>query len=447
MTRQATRLMCAAFRWRFCPCSPASGAARAEPAFAIRTGYRLFDLSHVNNTGGGIRTAFGSIYTQTILAGSYRSASWRDGGNLLPANPDARFNAGADVRDAVSTSMSRATISTTVSSFEVTEANVYLLGRLIPRHARSVPGRKCRPRWSFRPASCSRCSGSGSAISGPGSKPASSCRTMAFGLPDDNSFVRNSDRVHLQRAGYRCGVRHRTRPLDRDGGRHVNGEAGSGGDNNNEKKVVAQAVRQFSDLAHRCEWCHQRRKHRRATREMCGRPRVACLRASTSGRLAHCSARWTTSRANTMSGNSGSGCRLFRGEPAARPWDQPEVHPRLVRPRPRHQYRRAHAGLDRDRVHPHSVSAGADVRAREGRPTAGSRSSRPAVRFRAAPVLLTKRRLVSRIGSHVNAEIDEARGQRDATSEEYLVVSERGATKLGVMHRRPNVSRTSDSGH
>ena len=69
--------------------------ARAEPAFAARTGYSCAQC-HVNRTGGGMRTTFGSLYTQTILPA--RLLRLRDGGNLLPADPDARFAYGGDVR-------------------------------------------------------------------------------------------------------------------------------------------------------------------------------------------------------------------------------------------------------------------------------------------------------------------------------------------------------------
>ena len=65
-----------------------TATVRAEPAFAVRTGYRCSQC-HVNRTGGGLRTPFGSIYTQTTLPA--RVLAWRDGGNLLPADPDARF--------------------------------------------------------------------------------------------------------------------------------------------------------------------------------------------------------------------------------------------------------------------------------------------------------------------------------------------------------------------
>jgi hypothetical protein len=82
----------------------------------------------MNRTGGGIRTSFGSIYTQTILP--TRLLRWRDGGNLLPANPDARFAFGANVRAQYLnvTSEDREDIS----SFEIPEANLYGELRLAP---------------------------------------------------------------------------------------------------------------------------------------------------------------------------------------------------------------------------------------------------------------------------------------------------------------------------
>ena len=101
---------------------------RAEPAFAVRTGYRCAQC-HVNRTGGGGRTSFGSIYTQTILP--HRLLRWREGGNLLPANPDARFGFGGDARFQYLGVTPRG--GETSSSFEVAEANLYAEVRLVPR--------------------------------------------------------------------------------------------------------------------------------------------------------------------------------------------------------------------------------------------------------------------------------------------------------------------------
>ena len=101
--------------------------ALAEPAFAVRTGYRC-STCHANRTGGGIRTAFGSIYTQTTLP--HRPLSWGAASTLLRGNPDARFAFGGDLRGQYLTVESRELED--VSSFELAEANVYAEARLIP---------------------------------------------------------------------------------------------------------------------------------------------------------------------------------------------------------------------------------------------------------------------------------------------------------------------------
>jgi len=100
---------------------------RAEPAFAVRTGYRCSQC-HENRTGGGLRTPFGSIYSQTVLP--RRLLHWRAEGNLLPADPDARFAVGADARFQYLSLDSRH--GEDISSFEIPEANVYGAVRLAP---------------------------------------------------------------------------------------------------------------------------------------------------------------------------------------------------------------------------------------------------------------------------------------------------------------------------
>jgi hypothetical protein len=101
--------------------------ARSEPAFAVRTGYRCSQC-HVNRTGGGLRTPFGSIYTQTILPAEL--LRWRESGNLLPADPDARFAIGADLR--LQYLATRSDDFEDISSFEIPEANAYVEARLLP---------------------------------------------------------------------------------------------------------------------------------------------------------------------------------------------------------------------------------------------------------------------------------------------------------------------------
>ncbi len=94
--------------------------ARAEPAFAVRTGYSCGQC-HVNHSGGGMRTAFGSIYTQMTLPSQL--LPWQEVAALIPTDPQARFAFGADLyagfyradfKDAPDT-----------ATFDVPAANVY----------------------------------------------------------------------------------------------------------------------------------------------------------------------------------------------------------------------------------------------------------------------------------------------------------------------------------
>ena len=101
--------------------------ALAEPAFAVRTGYRCSQC-HVNRTGGGMRTSFGSMYVQTTLP--MRLLHFDDRGWLLPADPDARFAVGADARFQALALNHEASADS--FSFEVPEANLYGEARIIP---------------------------------------------------------------------------------------------------------------------------------------------------------------------------------------------------------------------------------------------------------------------------------------------------------------------------
>jgi len=75
-----------------------------------------------------MRTAFGSIYSQTMLPTRLLRSGER--GWLLPANPDARFAAGADARfQALALNHQAAADS---FSFEIPEANLYAEARLVP---------------------------------------------------------------------------------------------------------------------------------------------------------------------------------------------------------------------------------------------------------------------------------------------------------------------------
>lgn len=99
----------------------------AEPAIAVRTGYACSQC-HLNHTGGGMRTPFGGLYGQLTLP--QHLLRWRDGGNLLPEDPNARIAVGGDVRFQALAVSSRSRPD--VFSFEVPEANVYAEARLVP---------------------------------------------------------------------------------------------------------------------------------------------------------------------------------------------------------------------------------------------------------------------------------------------------------------------------
>jgi hypothetical protein len=116
----------------------------AEPVFAVNSGYSCAQC-HVNRTGGGMRTPFGSIYGQTTLPS--RELRWRKQDNLLPANPEARFAIGGDARFDYLYVESDDYEDT--SSFEVLEANVYAEVRLIPRHLSLYVDQTLGPGGSF----------------------------------------------------------------------------------------------------------------------------------------------------------------------------------------------------------------------------------------------------------------------------------------------------------
>lgn len=105
----------------------AAPAARAEPAFAVRTGHRCSQC-HVNRTGGGLRTEYGSLYTQLVLPA--RTLQVPGAGGLLPADPGARFAFGADVRGRY-LAVEPAT-GEDVGTFELARANAFGELRLVP---------------------------------------------------------------------------------------------------------------------------------------------------------------------------------------------------------------------------------------------------------------------------------------------------------------------------
>lgn len=96
-----------------------SVSAAAEPYLSVRTGFRCSQC-HVNRTGGGGRTEFGTIYAQTRLAvwgTAFRSPALNE-----------LFSIGANFRVLSSGTVSQATPRTAVA---IEEANLQLEARLI----------------------------------------------------------------------------------------------------------------------------------------------------------------------------------------------------------------------------------------------------------------------------------------------------------------------------
>ncbi len=106
----------------------AAGTARPapEPYLAVRTGLKC-SACHVNRSGGGGRTAYGSIYAQTQLARARGTVRNRALNDLLAVGWDVRTLASAVVADHDARSPR--------SSIELGEANVYAEARLIERVA------------------------------------------------------------------------------------------------------------------------------------------------------------------------------------------------------------------------------------------------------------------------------------------------------------------------
>lgn len=208
----------------------------AEPAFAIRTGYRCSQC-HANRTGGGIRTAFGSLYTQTILP---ERTFGKSGAmpTLLAADPDARFALGADVR-VLSVSLFRDDGADT-SSTELTEANVYLEARLLPERLSLYLDEKVGPggasaREAFALVSFDRWRGY--------VKAGKFLPPFGWRLPDDAAFIR-------QFSGFSYATPDIGVELGIEPGRWsvhlaaVNG-AGGGSDDNRSKQFSLTGARRF----------------------------------------------------------------------------------------------------------------------------------------------------------------------------------------------------------
>jgi hypothetical protein len=103
----------------------AAFGAHAEPYLAVQTGFKCAQC-HVNPTGGGLRTAFGDTFAQTVLPAMHLDTSidnWT--GQLGPY-----IRTGGDLRyDAAVTQVPQ---SSSVQQFELEQTRVYLEADVIP---------------------------------------------------------------------------------------------------------------------------------------------------------------------------------------------------------------------------------------------------------------------------------------------------------------------------
>ena len=116
------------------------GEAVAEPYIAFREGYKC-SVCHVNKTGGGKRTAYGVLYTQTELAPLLESLA--DGSTEFATDLNSSISIGVDFMATHKTQLSveeglrTAQLDTvykrgSANSFDVDSGNIYLEAQLVP---------------------------------------------------------------------------------------------------------------------------------------------------------------------------------------------------------------------------------------------------------------------------------------------------------------------------
>src|SRR5258706_1099287 len=103
----------------------AAFGARAEPYLAVQMGLKCGEC-HVNPTGGGLRTTFGDIFSQTVLPAQHLDSpldNWTGQlGQYLRAGGDLRFDASA----------MQAPHTRTVDQFALQQTRLYAEADLIP---------------------------------------------------------------------------------------------------------------------------------------------------------------------------------------------------------------------------------------------------------------------------------------------------------------------------
>ena len=212
-----------------------SSSVQAEPAFAVRTGYTCSQC-HMNRTGGGLRTPFGSVYTQTTLPA--RLLSFDEARGLLPADPGSRVGYGADARFQYLRVQSDD--APDVASYEVTEANLYLEGRLIPGRLSVYIDE------TVGPGSASAREAFGLLVlpwANAWIKAGKLLPAYGFRLPDDDSFIRQSTGFTYSApdTGFELGAEpgHWSLALSATNG------AGGGSDEDRGKRVALRVERRF----------------------------------------------------------------------------------------------------------------------------------------------------------------------------------------------------------
>ena len=116
------------------------GEVVAEPYIALREGYKC-SACHVNKTGGGKRTAYGALYTQTELTPLLESLS--DGSTEFATDLNSSISIGVDFMATHRTQLSveerlrTAQLDTvyeqgSANSFDVDSGNLYLEAQLVP---------------------------------------------------------------------------------------------------------------------------------------------------------------------------------------------------------------------------------------------------------------------------------------------------------------------------
>ncbi len=102
----------------------AAAAAQAEPYLAVANGYKCGQC-HVNPTGGGERTPFGEIFSQTVLP-----ARHLDTGDLWTGQLNRYISIGGDLR--YEFTVQQVPKAQTTNQFQLQQARVYLEASVIP---------------------------------------------------------------------------------------------------------------------------------------------------------------------------------------------------------------------------------------------------------------------------------------------------------------------------